>query len=67
MSKPTGWVETPCLIASVPSSGQGLSYPVNQTEEQSEEHVEAFKAANRGREHGQNSAAFKDVFKQLEN
>ncbi|KAL6001862.1 hypothetical protein ACLOJK_040426 [Asimina triloba] len=37
MSKPTGWVETPCLIASVPSSGKGLSYPVNQTEDQSDE------------------------------
>ncbi|KAL6009267.1 hypothetical protein ACLOJK_022495 [Asimina triloba] len=40
MSKPTGWVETPCLIASVPSSGKGLSYPVNQTEEQSDEKSE---------------------------
>ncbi|KAL5977743.1 hypothetical protein ACLOJK_036751 [Asimina triloba] len=27
MSKPTGWVETPCLIASVPSSGQGKAAP----------------------------------------
>ncbi|KAL5980111.1 hypothetical protein ACLOJK_036578 [Asimina triloba] len=37
MSKPTGWVETPCLIASIPSSGQGSFYPINQIEEQSEE------------------------------
>ncbi|KAL5985307.1 hypothetical protein ACLOJK_027288 [Asimina triloba] len=37
MSKLSGWVETLCLSASVPSFGKGSSYSVNQTEEQSDE------------------------------
>ncbi|KAL5988923.1 hypothetical protein ACLOJK_027025 [Asimina triloba] len=43
MSKPTGWVETPCPIASVPSSSKGPSYLVNQTEEQSDEVLKGLK------------------------